>query len=250
MFFDSFPNLQYQFDPDKSPVEVADIFRQIKTVDKRFDSATPYQFYEVQDERPDQLSNKLYGDPNYHWSFFIINDTLKGGHADWPLTSIELRDYIETKYPADNFTITMFRTADDPFNYNSIHNKFKVGDTLRGIDSGAEAVILERNQEINQLVIKYTTVNKFTAEEIITDVESVGIIETNRDIREYSESVAYYKDSNGELFSNADNYNRVDLSVSYREKEEEINDNKRFIRVLRDSYIRDFAISFRKLINA
>ena len=250
MFFDSFPNLQYQFDPDKSPVEVADIFRQIKTVDKRFDSATPYQFYEVQDERPDQLSNKLYGDPNYHWSFFIINDTLKGGHADWPLTSIELRDYIETKYPADNFTITMFRTADDPFNYNSIHNKFKVGDTLRGIDSGAEAVILERNQEINQLVIKYTTTTKFASDEQIVDVGFTGIIETNRDIREYSESVAYYKDSNGELFSNADNYNRVDLSVSYREKEEEINDNKRFIRVLRDSYIRDFAISFRKLINA
>lgn len=249
MFFNSFPTTKYNFSEADNPVEIADIFRQIKVVDKRFDAATPYQFYEVQDERPDQLSNRLYGDPNYHWIFFIINDTLKGGHKDWPMTNIELRDYIETKYPSDNYTITLFRTAEDPFNFNSIHNKFAVGDTLRGLNSGAQATILKRNPEVNQLVIKYTTSTKFAPDEQIVDVGSTGIIETNREIRSYADSIAYYQDSNDELVSNADNLNRSDLSVSYTEQETAINDNKRFIRVLRDSYIRDFAISYRKLIN-
>lgn len=249
MFFDSFPTIKYNFSKESNAVEIADIFRQIKVVDKRFDSATPYQFYEVGDERPDQLSNKLYGDPNYHWVFFVINDTLKGGHKDWPMTNIELRDYIQTKYPLDNYTITLFRNEEDPFNFNSIHNKFNVGGTLRGLNSLAEATIIKRNPDINQLVVKYTTTTKFASDEQIVDVGSTGIVEVNREIRSYADSVAFYQDANGEIVSNADNYNRSDLSVSYTEMETNNNDNRRFIRVLRDSYIRDFAISFRKLIN-
>lgn len=249
MFFDSFPKIDYNFTDVQNGVEVADIFRQIKLVDKRFDNATPYQFYEIKDERPDQLSNTLYGDPNYHWSFFIINDTLKGGHKDWPMTNIELRDYIETKYPSDNYAITLFRNAEDAFNFNSIHNKFNVGDTLRGLNSGAEATILKRIPEVNQLVIKYTTSTKFAPDEQIEVVGSIGILEINRQILPYADSIAYYQDSNEDLVSNAENLNRSDLSVSYTEQETAINDNKRFIRVLRSSYIRDFAISFRKMIN-
>jgi len=249
MFFDSFPTIEYMFTDGEKSVKVADIFRQIKLVDKRFDGATPYQFYEVQDERPDQLSERLYGDPNYHWSFFIINDTLKGGHKDWPLTSIELRDYVETKYPEDNYTITMFRDSGDNFNLNSIHNRFAVGSTLSGVNSGAEATILKRIPEINQIVIKYTTSNKFLSDESISVVGGVGIISTNRQIKEYADSIAYYKDLDGNLFSNAENLSLPEFTVSYRESEEAINDSKRFVRVLRSSFIRDFAISFRKLIN-
>ncbi len=249
MFFDSFPKLEYNFKNVKNGVEVVDIFRHLKVVEKRFDSATPYQFYEIQDERPDQLSQRLYGDPNYHWTFFIINDTLKGGHKDWPMTTIELRDYIETKYPEDNYAVTIFRDERHPFNFNSIHTKFPVGSTLRGLNSGAQATVLKRNPEINQLVFKYTTSTKFASDEQIVDVGSTGIVEVNREIRSYADSVAFYQDANGEIVSNADNYNRSDLSVSYTEMETNNNDNRRFIRVLRDSYIRDFAISFRKLIN-
>lgn len=249
MFFNGFPTIEYNFNDGTEAVNVPDIFRQIKLVDKRFDGATPYQFYEVQDERPDQLSNRLYGDPNYHWTFFLINDTLKGGHKDWPLTSIELRDHINTKYPEDNVTITMFREAEDNFNSNSIQNRFAVGSVLRGIDTGAEATILKRNPEINQLVIKYTSSSKFSESESIRVVGDVGIIGTNRIIEDYPESIAYYKDLEDNLFSNAENVRLPEFTVSYRESEEAINDNKRFIRVLRDSYIRDFAIAFRKLIN-
>ena len=249
MFFDSFPTVKYNFSSGSSQVEIADIFRQVKVVDKRFDAATPYQFYEIQDERPDQLSEKLYGDPNYHWTFFIINDTLKSGHKDWPLTSIELRDYVGTKYPSDNYTITLFRTAEDPFNFNSIHNKFAVGSTLRGINSNAQAEIIKRNPKINQLVIKYTTDTKFSADEQIEVVGGIGIVETNRRISPYPDSVSYYQDSDGDLVSNAENLDRSDISVTYMQQEEAINENKRFIRVLRNSYVRDFAVSFRKLIN-
>ena len=247
MFFDSFPTIEYNF--GNGGVEIADLFRQVKIVDRRFDSATPYQFYEVQDERPDQLSERLYGDPNYHWSFFIINDTLKGGHNEWPLTSIELRDYIQTKYPENLYAITMYRDESQGYNANSIHNKFLEGRTLRGLDSGAEATIIKRNPEINQLVIEYKTSTKFSSTEQIIEAAGTGIIGANRDLLLYAESTAYYKDSNDELFSNSENIRRPDLSVTYRQSEEAINDSKRFIRVLRKSFIRDFAISFRKLIN-
>lgn len=249
MFFDSFPKLEYNFKNVKNGVEVVDIFRHLKVVEKRFDSATPYQFYEIQDERPDQLSQRLYGDPNYHWTFFIINDTLKGGHKDWPMTTIELRDYIETKYPEDNYAVTIFRDERHPRNFNSIHDKFPVGSTLRGLNSGAQATVLKRNPEINQLVFKYTTSTKFASDEQIEVVGGVGIINADRDIKTYSESIAYYQDSDGLLVSNSENVRLASQSVTYRESEEAINENKRFIRVLRDSYVRDFAISFRKIIN-
>jgi hypothetical protein len=58
-----------------------------------------YMNYTIGDgERPDITSHMLYGTTAYHWTFFTINDHLRKGISEWPLSQNELDNYISSKY--------------------------------------------------------------------------------------------------------------------------------------------------------
>ena len=60
--------------------KVVDIFRHVDVNDILADEISSYQYYEVLDgERPDNVSQKLYGTTDYYWTFFILNESLKRG---------------------------------------------------------------------------------------------------------------------------------------------------------------------------
>ena len=61
----------------------ADIIDQIKN-----DVAAYEEYYILPGERPDQVSLKLYDTPNYHWTFFLLNDDIK--EQGWPLSNKNL----------------------------------------------------------------------------------------------------------------------------------------------------------------
>lgn len=54
--------------------------------------------YVIQDgERPDNVSNKIYGNPYYDWLILLVND-MYSIYDDWPKNSAEFERYIIEKY--------------------------------------------------------------------------------------------------------------------------------------------------------
>lgn len=64
------------------------------------DTIVEYTYYTIQDgARPDIISQELYGRVDYYWTFFAINEQLKGNlYYDWPLSYQKFENMITTEY--------------------------------------------------------------------------------------------------------------------------------------------------------
>lgn len=83
-FFKQFPKINYDLQETNVFSRRVDIFRHVDVASINTDVYTNYLFYEIKDgERPDIVSHKLYGTPDYYWTFFIINDFLQAGFNSW-----------------------------------------------------------------------------------------------------------------------------------------------------------------------
>lgn len=101
-FFNQFPKIKYDLRGNSLLTNVTDIFRNVDVNDILADTNNSYLFYDIPDgDRPDIVSRRLYDDPRYYWTFFIINDHLKNGVLDsWPKSSGELERFLEDQYDA------------------------------------------------------------------------------------------------------------------------------------------------------
>ena len=98
-FFKKFPKIKYDFNREGVVNNIVDIFRQVRPLQNFVDDFSSYRYYEIQDgERPDIVSKRLYDNPDYYWTFFIINDFLHDGLSSWPMTQQDLDEYIEKEY--------------------------------------------------------------------------------------------------------------------------------------------------------
>lgn len=98
-FFSQFPKINFDVLGDGVENKIIDIFRNVDVRDFKIDDLVTYTYYEIKDgERPDQVSQKLYGDPQYYWTFFTVNDSLKGGLKDWSMSYNQLDNFIKNKY--------------------------------------------------------------------------------------------------------------------------------------------------------
>lgn len=58
---------------------------------------TYYEYIVTDEERPDTLADKVYGDPQAHWVILVAN-SIANPHYDWPLSTREFNKYIVGKY--------------------------------------------------------------------------------------------------------------------------------------------------------
>ena len=95
------PNLLYNIgskslDPDflyvKNIWRRAEILTEFKAQISLFDEEN------VQDgERPEDIATRLYKNPFYNWTIFVIND-ITDYYAQWPRSVTQLQDFISQKY--------------------------------------------------------------------------------------------------------------------------------------------------------
>lgn len=94
-FFKNFPTIKYDLNETGELIDVKNLFKHVDVNDIGIDSTISYTYYEIQSgERPDVVSQKLYGTTDYYWTFFILNDFLKEGLRAWPKSEQELERYI------------------------------------------------------------------------------------------------------------------------------------------------------------
>lgn len=101
MYFKNFPDFIYDFDINGTDTAllVKDITRNVRFRQDIFSNITVYDEYDiVNDETPEHISEKLYGNPEYFWIIMVANDRYDYIN-DFPLSQYALEKYINDKYP-------------------------------------------------------------------------------------------------------------------------------------------------------
>lgn len=249
-YFSKFPKTEYNFFNNGGTSVIPDLFRQARVLDSYLDGPSAYQFYTIQGERPDQLSQKLYNTPEYYWTFFLVNDNLREGMNAWPMTQVALEEYIDDKYT--NKVLRLYRLPEDTITFNSIANIFPIGSTITGNISGTTAEILDRYPQTNQLVFKFTSGTAFDPNDDLVGVDINGeehIVLGKYEVRDEKNAVHHFEDSDGVRFNNTTNELQTANIITFAEFERQLNDERSNIRVIRSKYIEDFGITFRRLMN-
>ena len=111
-FFNQFTKTNYSINNDGVQNRIIDLFRYVDVKDKLADGATSYSYIDILDgERPDNLSHRLYGTPDYYWTFFILNDELKDGLGAWSKSYNELASKLSNDF--SNIAVFNIPTAFD-----------------------------------------------------------------------------------------------------------------------------------------
>ena len=91
-YFKHFPTIDFDVKNDGNLIEAKDIFRNIRVSDDADDAITGYEYYYVGDQdRPDVLASKLYGDATLYWLFWMVNDQF-ATYNDWIQISVGIRE--------------------------------------------------------------------------------------------------------------------------------------------------------------
>ena len=95
-FFKNFPKVQYKLN-DGRIIYIKDFFRKSKIEQEAVQSIVDYSKYEIQEgERPDIVATKLYGNPDLHWIFFVVNEF--ENYYDWHMDNQTFQKYLDKKY--------------------------------------------------------------------------------------------------------------------------------------------------------
>ena len=181
-FFAGFPEVIYKYGNEKEFNLAQNLSVYVDIIDRFKDNSSLYTFYNLYDgERPDQVSQMLYGTTDYYWTFFLLNDNLKT--KGWPLSSKSLEQYVKNKY--DNTTLT---TRD------YFYDKFKVGDSITGQESTAVGKVISTNSNLGTITVQSTPT--FTPSETIQLVGDPNKTVTLHSTSAEYNAVRYYKSGN------------------------------------------------------
>jgi hypothetical protein len=242
MFFTNYPRTLYQFGIEQSLTAIQNISVYVDIIDQIKDNINFYEFIEIRDgERPDTISQDLYGTVRYYWTLYLLNDNLR--ERGWPLTVQEIRTKAINDYP--NIVLT---TRDG----DTLIEHFQVGDTITGQTSGATGVILKRNLELGQIFVRLSNGLSFRSNEIIRDNSNPEFPETVQLVSSISEynAVHHYVDANG-VWTDVNPYSAPSVlltPVTYLDRYQTANDELRKIKVIKRSAINQVAKAYQEAL--
>lgn len=102
-YFRQLPNFNYVSRLDQKVsstdyVEVKNLFKRAKVREDFFQNFTAFTRYTiVGDERPDNVADKFYNDPELDWVILYINNIINV-RDEWPLTNVSFKNHMLDKY--------------------------------------------------------------------------------------------------------------------------------------------------------
>ena len=269
-FFRQFPKTVYDFQDNGIDTKIVDLFRFVKVNDAYLDDLSIYTYYQIQNgDRPDVVSNSLYGTPEYYWTFFVINEQLKTGLSGWPMSSSEFNEYMDEEYAGIAIEahpyITTNNETGQTIHWNSLAGgnaassaTFLVGEQVHGSISGASAYVVSKDTQLSQLVLRdvegtfLNDGNEVLVGEVSSAQVGIGKWYPHRD------APHHFEDSSGNIVYNQwsvdeglyENPNAALNMVTNYEYEMQLNDERSNLRIVRPEAVYNFAKKFRELINA
>ena len=209
-YFSYFPDIEYvSRTTDRSSAEeyitVKNIFRRAKIRNDFYNVATAFEDYMIiANERPDQVAEAVYGDPRYDWVVLTANN-ITNMREQWPLNAQDFQNYILEKYKTESAL-------------EEIHHYI----TEISIDSRKRIVVpegLRVDSNFNSQYLDQSTRVEIDYGGTLNDIATV-------------DNVGTVRDSNGNIVTH-DNI----LAVTNYEYEENLNDAKRRIKILKEDYL-------------
>ena len=100
MYFSKFPLKVYDVKGDKNYKLLPDILRRVKLRTGLSSSRFVFDKYNVKEnEKPDDVAFKYYGDPEYHWVIMMVNN-ITDRYYGWPMDQAQFAEYLTDKYGA------------------------------------------------------------------------------------------------------------------------------------------------------
>jgi len=237
-YFTNFPKVDYKFGSEDFTVQFPNLSAYSDVLDSVKQNSSFYANYTIKrGERPDHTSQRLYDDPSYHWTFYLLNDGIR--ESGWPVDQYELDVLIKGNHPN---TVLVTRSE--------IFDKFLVGSVVVGGLSGATGTIIKRNIDLGQIFIQ--GVHTFTDGEQLLTTES--LVEKSVIVQSSSteaNAISYYTDADG-------NGVDIDPSVgagvsltpfSYNDVYTNRNEALRIIRVIKPGSVREIAKEFERAMS-
>ncbi len=114
-YFSKLPNLLYLDRGNKelrTYARAKNLFRRIKIREINNDQITNFELYNVIDgERPDNVAEKFYNDPNLDWVVLLANNILNV-QSEWPLDNQSFEKYLDEKYGDDLYQIAHYESLE------------------------------------------------------------------------------------------------------------------------------------------
>ena len=220
-YFSYFPNLNYvSRTTDRSSndefIAVKNIFRRPKLRDDLKNVVTAFEDYVVVgDDRPEQVSERVYGDPRFDWVILTTNNITKV-RDQWPLSSNDFQKFILAKYGSEEKLTEVHHYVTELLLDSRLRIVVPEGLT---VDSNFESRYLETSGSGEST---YSGTNLHT----LSTVDNAGTV----------------KDANGNVVSHTNVF-----PVTNYEFEENENEAKRRIKILQPQFL-DVAISDMKRI--
>ena len=125
-YFKNFPEIQYKIQDSNGVdkfVTIKDFFRKSRIEQAAVTNVIDYTYYELEDgERPDVAATKLYGNPDLHWTFFLVNEI--ENYYDWHRDNNSFEVFMSEKYPGQ------ILNANASTDIVSATSKFLIGERL------------------------------------------------------------------------------------------------------------------------
>ena len=239
--FKHFPKVLYNFGNEISPVIFQKLGTYVDIIDQVRDDITIYSDYTVLDnDRPDILSYNLYGDVQYYWLMFYVNDSLR--EEGWPLTANEVQEQMEKYYPHD-----FIRTYGNWFK-----SDFKIGNRATGKKSGAFGDIVQTHPDLGQIIVANNSGFDFQKAETVEagfGFFNPDTIEIQATDKQYN-AVHHYEDAAG-------NYVDIDplqeapstvTPITFAERFIEENEKRKRIRIIKPEVINQLFNEFNRAL--
>ena len=102
MYFSQLPMMVYDLKGDKKFKLLPDILRRVKLRAGLSASRFVFDKYNVKEnENPEDVAFKYYGDPTYHWVVLMVNN-ITDRYYQWPMNQADFADFLTDKYGAGN----------------------------------------------------------------------------------------------------------------------------------------------------
>jgi len=231
-YFNKFPQVLYEFGQESSITTNLTAYAEV--LDQVRLSSSFYQDYYIKSgERPDHVAFQLYGNPQLHWTFYLMNPKLR--EQSWPMSSLEVDEKVKKDHP--NIVLT-FKTPD-------ITTLLSVGQKIKGYTSGAVATILNINLDLGQVTVDSD--KHFNQSELIQDRDTLEVFSTLIVSSSVSEHLAtHHYTKNGERID-INPYDSIPsdvVKVTLKDFYTDQNDSLKQIRVIKPSDINQVVSAF------